>query len=203
MSGRRGCACGCATPAIILFALLGIATAIFHVQLLTALGQWLVLSESPQKADAAVAMAGDDYGERVIAAGQLVRDGWVPYALINGTPFLGTNHAELTIAYAVEKGYPRSYFKPFERDMVATRDETETVARYLQENGIRKILLVTSNYHTRRTAFLMRRAAPWLQFRMVAAPDKSFSPDSWWKTRAGQRTLFLEWSKTISAHLGN
>jgi uncharacterized SAM-binding protein YcdF (DUF218 family) len=203
MSGRPGCACGCATPGIILLALLGIAAAIFHVQLLSALGQGLILSESPQKADAAVAMAGDDYGERVIGAGQLVRDGWVPYALINGTPYLGTNHADLTIAYAVEKGYPRSYFRPFERDMIATRDETETVARYLQQTGIRTILLVTSNYHTRRTAFLMRKAAPWLKFRMIATPDQTFSPDSWWKTRAGQRIVFLEWSKTISAHLGN
>src|SRR3954471_16915722 len=113
MKGQRGCACGCATPLLILLALLGIAAVIFHVQVLTALGQGLVLDESPQKSDAAVAMAGDDYGERVLAAGRLVRAGWVPYALINGTPFLSTNHAELTIAYAVEKGYSRSYFKPF------------------------------------------------------------------------------------------
>jgi uncharacterized SAM-binding protein YcdF (DUF218 family) len=176
---------------------------VFRAQIFTALGSYLVLNQTPEKADAVVALAGDDYGGRVLTAGQLVKEGWAPYALISGTPYLLTNHAELSINFAVAHGYPRSYFRPFERDMVATRDETADIATQLKHDGVHKILLVSSNYHTRRAAQLMRKAAPGLQVISVAAPDKYFTPDGWWRNRGGQRTFLQEWLKTFSAWIGN
>ena len=149
-----------------------------------------------------VALAGDDDGHRVLTAGQLVKEGWAPYALISGTPYLLSNHAEAAIEYAVAHGYPRSYFRPFERAMVATRDETKDIAQWLKQHGVHKILLVTSNYHTRRATRLMHKAAPSLIIRTIAAPDKYFTVNGWWKTRGGQRTFFLEWAKTLSAWAG-
>jgi uncharacterized SAM-binding protein YcdF (DUF218 family) len=85
---------------------------------------------------------------------------------------------------------------------VATRDETQAIAEFLKTQHIHKILLVTSNFHTRRAAFLMHRAAPGLDIRAIAAPDKYFTPDGWWKSRGGQRTFLLEWTKTLAAHVG-
>jgi uncharacterized SAM-binding protein YcdF (DUF218 family) len=194
---------GLLVPTAISLVIFAAALYIFHGRVLAALGGYLVEDDPPEKADAVVALAGDDDGYRVLKAGQLVREGWAPYALISGTPFLLSNHAEMTIDYAVAKGYPRSYFRPFERNAVATRDETADIADELKRLGIHKILLVSSNYHTRRAGLLMRKAAPFLEVRVVAAPDKYFTPGSWWKTRAGQRTFALEWAKTISARLGN
>jgi uncharacterized SAM-binding protein YcdF (DUF218 family) len=197
----KGRGCGCFAP--LLFVLVALLVFVFHVQILEAMGAALVKNDPPEKADVVVALAGDDDGYRVLTAGQLVKDGWAPYALISGTPYLLSNHAEMTIAYAVAHGYPRSYFHPFERAMVATRDETKDIARFLKAQGIHKILLVTSNYHTRRATLLMHRADPALHIRTIAAPDKYFAVDSWWKTRGGQRTFVLEWAKTLSAWAGN
>lgn len=195
----RGCGCFTLLLAVFLIAL----TVVFHAQILEVLGASLVTNEPPEKADAAVALAGDDDGYRILTAGRLVRDGWAPYALVSGTPYLLSNHAEMAIAFAVAHGYPRAYFRPFERPMVATRDETKDIAQWLKAQGVHKILLVTSNYHTRRATFLMHRAAPSLQIRTVAAPDAYFTADGWWKTRGGQRTFLLEWAKTLSAWAGN
>lgn len=150
-----------------------------------------------------MALAGDDFGYRVLTAGRLVKEGWAPYALISGTPDLLQSHAEITIAYAETKGFPRSYFRPFERDMVATRDETQDIAQWLKQQNVHKILLVTSNYHTARATYLMKKAAPWLEVRTVAAPDRYFTPDGWWRSRGGQRTFLLEWAKTLAAWSGN
>lgn len=199
---RRRLSCGCFAPLVILAVCL-IAALLLHNQLLTALGGYLVVEESPQKADLAVVLAGDQMGNRVLKAGELVRQGWVPYALVSGTPLLLENEAELNIAYAVSKGYPKDYFRPFERDMDSTRQETGDIAALLQREGVHSILLVTSNYHTRRAKSLMQKAAPFLKVRVMAAPDRFFSPGGWWKTRSGQRLFLYEWLKTFSAWLGN
>jgi uncharacterized SAM-binding protein YcdF (DUF218 family) len=197
----RGFACGCLSFLIILLLALAFA-ALFHTWIFSALGGYLVKSGPPRKADAIVVLAGDDFGYRALRAGKLVREGWAPYALIDGVPYLGLNEADQTIAYAASKGYPTSYFRPFKRDMNSTREETGYVAQWLRQRGVRSILLVTSNFHTRRADFLMRKAAPWLEIRTVAAPDKYFTADGWWKSRGGQRTFLYEWLKTFSAWIG-
>ncbi len=195
---KHGCITLLLFVSVVVFLLL-----LFHTQILIGLGSYLVQNQKPEKAEVVVALAGDEYGDRVLTAGQLVREGWAPYALVSGTPYLLTNHAELSIDYAAAKGYSRSYFRPFERDMVATRDETQDIAEWLKQHGIHKVLLVSSNYHTRRAARLMKEAAPNLQVITIAAPDKYFTPDGWWRNRGGQRIFLQEWLKTLSAWIGN
>jgi uncharacterized SAM-binding protein YcdF (DUF218 family) len=192
--------CGCLAPLLLFVVILLLF--VFHLQILAAMGAALVRNDPPEKADVVVALGGDEFGYRVLTAAQLVKDGWAPYALISGTPYLSSNQAELSIAYAEAHGYPRSYFRPFERAMVATRDETERIAEFLNAQRIHKMLLVTSNYHTRRATFLLHKAAPGLQIRTIAAPDKYFTPEGWWKTRGGQRTFLLEWTKSFAAWAG-
>jgi hypothetical protein len=34
-------------------------------------------------------------------------------------------------------------------------------------------------------------------YRVVAAPTEGFAPGSWWRSRGGWITCFLEWSKTL------
>jgi uncharacterized SAM-binding protein YcdF (DUF218 family) len=202
MNCRRGCLGGCLSTLALLCCIVLIGF-VFRTQVLTGLGSFLVRNELPQRADAVVTLAGDDFGERVLTAGKLVREGYAPYALISGNPYLLTNEADETIAYAEAHGFPKSYFQPFPCDAVSTLDETHYIAHELRRRGIHKILLVTSNYHTRRAGILMKKAAPWLEIHTVAAPDRYFAPDDWWKKRGGQRTFLWEWMKTVSTWLGN
>jgi uncharacterized SAM-binding protein YcdF (DUF218 family) len=202
MSRRRGWLGGCLSALALLCCVVLIGFA-FRTQVLIGLGSFLVRNEPPEKADVIVALAGDDFGERVFTAGELVYLGYAPYALISGNPYLLTNGADETIAYAEACGFPRSYFQPFRCDAVSTLDETQDIARELKRRRIHKILLVTSNYHTRRAGLLMKKAAPWLEIHTVAAPDRYFTPDDWWKNRGGQRTFLFEWMKTVSTWLGN
>jgi hypothetical protein len=44
----------------------------------------------------------------------------------------------------------------------------------------------------------VRSAAPDLTFIVVAAPDKYFTRDGWWRDREGQKTFVYEWMKTIA-----
>lgn len=196
---------GIARLLVVSLAALGftLALLIFHIQILTAAGAFLVRDQAPRKSDIVVVLAGDQYGNRVLKAAELVRAGWAPYVLVSGTPVLLSNEAGLNIAFAVAKGYPTQYFRAFERDTDSTRDETALIAAELKRQSIHSVLLVTNNYHTRRAGALMRKAAPFLTVVTVAAPDRYFTPDGWWKTRGGQRIFLYEWLKTLSAWLGN
>ncbi len=177
---------------------------VFRGPLLTRAGTLLVEDDGPQKAQAAVVLGGDGFGTRILKAAQLAQAGYVPYVVVDGPTSLVGHESDMTIQYATERGYPASLFHALllPSSMNSTRAETAFVGKYLKEHGIRKILLVTSNYHTHRAAYLMRKQNPGLQALAVAAPDPYFTPDRWWKSREGQKTFTLEWMKTVAAYLG-
>lgn len=178
---------------------------LFRVPLFTLAGRVLVRDDGPQKADAILVLGGDDFGTRIIKAAQLAQQGYSPYVLVSGPPDLLGHDSDGTIEFARRNGYPVSLFHPVWLPLGtdSTRGEATFLGNYLRAHGIKHILLVTSNYHTRRAARLWRKQAPWIDLTMVAAPDPSFTPDGWWKTRSGQKTCFLEWTKTIAAWLGD
>ncbi len=189
---------------VVLFLILVVLTAVWFLRapILTAIGNSFIENDGPQKADAIVVMGGDDYGTRIVKAAQLAEVGYAPYVIVSGPPILGEHESDITIHYAEEKGYPASLFRPLTNECNSTRSETALIGKYLKSQGIHKILLVTSNYHTGRAAHLMRIQNPWLWVVVVPAPDRYFTADGWWKTRGGQKTFFFEAMKRVVTKLG-
>jgi uncharacterized SAM-binding protein YcdF (DUF218 family) len=181
----------------------GVGVALALVSIATWLGGVLVRDEPPVQADAAVVLAGDDNGVRTLTAGRLVKNGYVPFALLSGPARLGTRESDLMLAYAVKQGFPARYFQLFPAEVDSTRDEANAFKRELRRRSIRRILLVTSNYHTRRAYYLFHKINPELEIHSIAAADPRFSPEDWWKSRTGQRIFVLEWAKTFAAWLGD
>ena len=161
-------------------------------------------NDRPQKADAILVLGGDEAGFRITKGAQLAQAGYAPYVIVDGPKFLGGYESDVTIKYAEQKGYPDSVFHPLQLPpgVNSTRAESQYVGLYFKQEKINKVLLVTSNYHTRRAASLMRKTNPWLQVVVVPAPDEFFKADGWWKTREGQKTFLLEWLKTFAAWVG-
>jgi uncharacterized SAM-binding protein YcdF (DUF218 family) len=170
-------------------------------RLLTAAGRALVEDNPPQKADCILVLGGDDFGGRIIKGAQLAQAGYAPYVLVDGPPSLMGHESDTTIQYAIQHGFPAQLFRPIwlPPGVDSTSTEVQYVANtILKKQNVRTVLLVTSNYHTRRAAHFMRTEVPWLKVIVVAASDPFFTPDGWWKTRNGKKTFLLEWSKTIS-----
>ncbi len=84
----------------------------------------------------------------------------------------------------------------------STRAEAAALLPEIRREGIRRLLLVTSNYHTRRAGRIFREAAPDLTIVVVGAPDRNYTPQGWWRSREGQKTFVTEWEKTIAGWLG-
>lgn len=183
--------------------ILGTLVYALRTPILTGLGAFLVAEEPPVHADAVVTLGGDDFGMRVIKAAQLVQQGYAPYVLVSGPEILWGYECDLLIDYAVRRGYPKTIFRTFGHSADSTKSEAKLIAAEARKRGIHKMILVTSNFHTHRAGYLMRKLAPDLEIHVVAAPDKYFTPDGWWKTRGGKKEFFLEWAKTVSTWLGN
>ena len=168
-------------------------------------GTVLENSEPPRKADAALVLAGDGYGDRMRRGAELARQGLVPRVYVSGPEgFYGLHEDDLAIQWAVKAGYPTSYFVPLPlpRDATSTRAEAATIIPRLRSDGIRSLLVVTSDFHTRRAGQIFRRAAPDLRITVVASPDALFELRRWWHFREGRKTIFFEWSKTLAESVG-
>jgi len=167
---------------------------------LTALAEFLVHSDPPVPADMIVVLAGDFTGSRIFTAGGLVRQGFAPKALISGPAGVyGLYESDLAIAMAVHNGYPAAYFVGFPNDSKSTASETAALVPELRRLHVHKIDLVTSNFHTRRAAKIFRSQAPDIEVHVVAAPDRYFTPNGWWKEREGRKTFLIEWMKTMAS----
>ncbi len=174
-----------------------------HPLWMSALGWYLVRVDGPFHADLAVVLAGDYRGHRIRKAADLVRQGYTTKVLVSGPGGIyGQNEADLAIRFAVLRGDPESWFVPFHTSTSSTRQEARVIAPALRRLGAKRIILVTSNYHTRRAGGLFRAAAPDLDFRVVAADDEFYQPGRWWKSREAQKCFVMEWLKTITGWFG-
>jgi uncharacterized SAM-binding protein YcdF (DUF218 family) len=173
---------------------------LFSSSLLGAMGSYLVAAEPPSKADAIVVLAGDSRGNRILKAAELVKQGFAPKAIVSGPDgTYGFHECELAIPFAVKAGFPESYFVHLENTARSTREEARVAVAELRRMGAHRVLVVTSDFHTRRAGRMYRDEAPDLEIHMVAAADAYFSPDGWWRNREGRKTLFLEWTKTLAS----
>lgn len=191
----------------LVFAILLVVLVLARAVWLTALGEALVHDDGPAKADMAVVLGGDYWGNRIVAAANLVRAGYVPVVLVSGPPgFYGTNECDAAIQYAVRKGYPPEWFIPAAHNDLNTRDESRSLLEQMRRRNVHKFLLVTSNFHTARARRLFlateRAMGGGPEMRVVAAQDQFFKADTWWQNRESQKTFFMEWLKTITGPLG-
>ncbi len=172
---------------------------LFHQAVLAALGNFLVSADPPRKADIIVVLAGDGFGKRILRAAELVKQGWAPKVLVSGPDgSYGNFECDLAIPFAVKAGYPESYFAHLEHGARSTAEEAQVVVARLRTMGVKRAMLVTSNYHTRRAGRIFHRAAPDMEIIVVASDDEFFSPDRWWRVREGRKIFLYEWMKTVA-----
>ena len=174
---------------------------------LGALGSALVHDDGAGRAEIAVVLAGDQWGNRLTKGAEMVQQGYVPRVLLSGPPgYYGTNEADAAIQFATAKGYPAEWFIPLHHTGLSTREEAGAVLDALKQRNIHSFLLVTSNYHTARArriylnAERQRGGGP--NLRVVASADRFFTADTWWHYREGRKIAFMEWAKTLTSVFG-
>ena len=160
-------------------------------------GRFLVVNQ-PRKSDVMVVLAGET--DRRPARGlELLDQGYAP-RLILDVP------AEARIYQWNQLEIARKYVEGLPQQAGAiticpiyghsTRDEAQDVSRCLQGAFHQRILLVTSDFHTRRALSIFNRALP-ADYSVAAASDASEFGVRWWRHREWAKVNFEEWLKLI------
>ena len=180
-----------------------LALVLLHVQWLPVLAWILISAEAPRRADAIFVLGGDQYGERILHAAALARQGYAPKVYVSGPSGIFDHYeSDLSIEFARRRGYTDVTFLALENDCKSTRDEAERYLPEFRRLGFKRILVVTSNFHTRRSGRIFRAVAQEPEIHMMAAAAREFRPADWWLRRQDQKNLFMEWSKTFANWIG-
>lgn len=82
-------------------------------------------------------------------------------------------------------------------DGLSTRDEAHDAEKCLTSAGGDRVLLVTSEFHTRRAVSIFRHEVPGRSFSVVAAYDSTQFGTHWWQHRQWAKTLLDEWLRLL------
>lgn len=165
-------------------------------------GSLWTVDERPVAADAIVILGDDNYsGDRATRATELLNAGWAPRIIASGRylrPYASI--AELEEHDLTARGVPASAIVRFAHRAENTRDEAAAISQFASARGWKRIIVVTSNYHTRRARYICERTFPsGTMLRVVAARDSDFDPDNWWRTRMGIRIFAHELAGMVVA----
>lgn len=79
----------------------------------------------------------------------------------------------------------------------STKSEIKELAPCLADISGKRVLIVTSDYHTRRALSVCRKLLPGYEFRVAAAHDPREFGGNWWQHREWAKTNLEEWNKLI------
>jgi hypothetical protein len=80
-----------------------------------------------------------------------------------------------------------------------TEAEGQVLPKWVYENHIHSIVVVSTPDHSRRLRRVLQRSIKEHQTRVMVRPSRysTFDPDRWWKTRGGIRTEIIELEKLL------
>ncbi|MGC8759354.1 MAG: YdcF family protein [Bryobacteraceae bacterium] len=195
-AGRRGAALA---PLLALMAA-ALALYVFREPLLRAPALFLDVGQAPQRADAVLVLAGGWRGERVLKAGELIRQGYAARAYLSGPKsFYGRSECEAEISFALENGFPAAWFECLPNNASSTREEAHALLPELARRGVRRLLLVSVRTHLRRARRFFEAERPaGMEILYIGAEDPAFRLEEWWKNREGRKAVVLEWIKILA-----
>jgi hypothetical protein len=153
--------------------------------------------DQPEKSDAIVVLAGET-NIRPAHALELLRQGMAPHVFLNvhDDPIYDQQLAGIAQKYVNGLGEAnRVSVCPIVS--FSTFAEVNDVSRCLQSVGAHRVLIVTSEFHTRRSLMIFRHRLPQYQFSAAAARNATQFGDAWWTNREWAKTTFDEWLKIV------
>lgn len=159
---------------------------------LVGLGHFLAVEDPLARADAIVAVSGDQ-GARTATAVDLWKRGFAPLIVFAGSSEdpASLPSAELMKREAVKLGVAAERVIT-EPSSATTQENVTRVTDLLRGRQIKQVILVTSPYHQRRASWLLAREleGTGITFRNYPARDEQWDASLWW-TREPSRSLTL------------
>lgn len=175
--------------------------------LVITLGGRLIVAPDPlpEHADAAVVLSGSNPATvaRFDEAVRLLERGGVEHVvlLVHARVVWGDWYPDVARRF-IEREYDEHVAEKIivcEGLADSTSEEAKALQKCLAEPGWESIVVVTSNYHTRRAKLIwnamLEQQPPHLSLAVHGVFDGSFAPRGWWRRRRDAKTWFLETTK--------
>ena len=167
-------------------------------------GEMLVRTDSlPSHAQAAIVLNGSAAGvaARIQAAVELLKRGVVDCVMISIPPtnYWGENLPAVANHYFEKRfgGAIANRTVYCVSDAGSTFEEAHALGQCLRSGGWNRVIIVTSNYHTRRARriWALAHADSHFQLYVDGVADGDFKPKGWWRNRGYAKTWLLEATK--------
>jgi uncharacterized SAM-binding protein YcdF (DUF218 family) len=160
-------------------------------------GRFLVV-DGPQRSDVILVLAGET-DVRPNRALQLMRQGYAPRIVLDVPA--ATRIYDSTLLQLAEK-YVQSLPEAASLRIcpiigLSTREESHDAERCLASEGGTRVLIVTSDFHTRRALSIFRHELRGKTFSVAAAQDKTQFGSRWWTHRQWSKICLEEWLKLL------
>lgn len=171
----------------------------------------LIVKSEMASADAIVVLSGSStYLERADWAAKLYREGRAPAIILtNDSLISGWDKVEernpffyeLAARELVKRGVPESKIQVVSNIALGTYEESVGVRDYAIAHNLKRLLVVTSAYHSRRALWSMRHACEGSGIEIgIDTPPPGWqtpSPSTWWWHRWGWKVVAGEYGKII------
>lgn len=172
---------------------------------------FLVVKAEIPTADAIVILSGSStYVERANWAAKLYREGRAPLVVLTNDGLIGgwdnredrnPYYYELSARRLQQQGVPADKIRIAPGFALGTYEESVVMREFATTHNLKRLLIVTSGYHSRRALWSMRRACEGsgLEIGIDSAPPgwQTPSPWLWWSRRWGWKVVVGEYVKMI------
>ncbi|HKN72181.1 MAG TPA: YdcF family protein [Terriglobales bacterium] len=171
---------------------------VFIVAALASQAARFLVVDEPEKSDTIVVLAGETK-VRPARALELLRQGVAPRVFMDAeTRDLIYDQRLTDIAQKYVNSLPEaSRIAVCPIVGFSTYAEADDVSRCLQSMGAHRVLIVTSEFHTRRALLIFRHRLPQYQFSAAAARNPAQFGEAWWTNREWAKVTFDECSKML------
>jgi len=163
-------------------------------------GRMLVV-DSTQQSDLILVLAGETDSRPTLAL-ELLRHGYGRRVVIDvpaGAKVYAYSQVDLAKQYI--RDLPEaSEIQICSIQGLSTREESHDVTTCLEREHVASILIVTSDFHTRRALSIFRHEVRGIRFSVAAARDDTQFGTRWWSHRQWAKTCFAEWMRMIWWH---
>lgn len=167
------------------------------------IGWYLSPQDNLEPSDAIITVSGGDTNARIEKSVQLYEEGWAPVIIFSGAAAEGDiSNAEAMRNIAVKQGIPKSDIL-MEEDSVNTEENAIFTAEIVKKNGYKKVILVTSPYHQRRTYQLFKDELPEVEILNQSALDEAWRKKGWWENNVGRFLTIGELGKIFVNFFSN
>jgi uncharacterized SAM-binding protein YcdF (DUF218 family) len=170
--------------------------------LLRLVGESWIVEDPLVRADAIIVLSDDNfYADRSSHAADLFRHGMAPLVVASGRrlrPYAGI--AELMQHDLIERGVPKDKILAIAHNAENTREEAQALLPQAIDHKWRSVIVVTSNYHTRRARYIFLHVFPaQIDVRVSGSHDGDFDPEHWWQRRGSLKELVREFAGMVVA----